>query len=146
MDNQPVIELLSYRISNIRLQHFNELNEVNNLDPKIGDISANIGVSEDKEIAQIELSTSVAARSKNNDIQRAISMTVVGQFKINEKINHIDYLRVNGTAILFPYLRTFISVVSSLDNEDAIVIPTVNTNNFTSESEWWNFIGTKRFL
>ncbi|AMB94975.1 hypothetical protein CYJ28_02655 [Aerococcus sanguinicola] len=62
-------------------------------------------------------------------------MTVVGQFKINEKINHIDYLRVNGTAILFPYLRTFISVVSSLDNEDAIVIPTVNTNNFTSESE-----------
>ncbi|MDK7049411.1 protein-export chaperone SecB [Aerococcus sanguinicola] len=135
MDNQPVIELLSYRISNIRLQHFNELNEVNNLDPKIGDISANIGVSEDKEIAQIELSTSVAARSKNNDIQRAISMTVVGQFKINEKINHIDYLRVNGTAILFPYLRTFISVVSSLDNEDAIVIPTVNTNNFTSESE-----------
>ena len=46
------------------------------------------------------------------------------------------FLVINGTAIVFPYLRSTISMVSSLDSEDVIVLPTINTTTlFNSKPE-----------
>lgn len=63
---------------------------------------------------------------------RVISVEITGQFIINEENEDKaeEYIRLNGTAILMPYLRAFVSVLTSLDNNDAIVLPTINTHNF----------------
>ena len=50
--------------------------------------------------------------------------------EINEKTEAKKHLSVNGTAILFPYLRSIVSILSSLDNSNAIVLPTINTHSF----------------
>ena len=41
-----------------------------------------------------------------------------------------EVLSVNGTAILYPYVRAITSVVTSQDTDPAIILPTVNTLNF----------------
>lgn len=39
-------------------------------------------------------------------------------------------IRVNGTALLYPYVRSVISTLSSVDSESAILLPTLNTHIF----------------
>ena len=36
------------------------------------------------------------------------------------------YLAQNGSAMLFPYVRSIISVLTTLDGPSAVVLPTVN--------------------
>ena len=70
---------------------------------------------------------------------RVADISVIGYFEINPEVEQEEieqYLVQNGTAILFPYLRTTISFITSLDNEKAIIIPTINTIGlFEEESE-----------
>lgn len=122
----PVIELSSYRITNLTFKHYENKKDLEEFKEKHGELKADIGLTEDKKDALLKLSTTVVDESNS----RVIEMTLAGQFSVNtdEKID--TYLSQNGTAILMPYLRTFISIISSLDNENSIVLPTVNTKNF----------------
>ena len=58
---------------------------------------------------------------------------VSGYFTINSESEQENYLVVNGAAIIFPYLRSAISMVSSLDSSDAVLIPTVNILSLLEE-------------
>ncbi|WP_429966842.1 hypothetical protein [Enterococcus sp. AZ058] len=61
-----------------------------------------------------------------------IKLSVSGYFELNEDYSEEEVERalvVNGTAIVFPYIRSMISMLSSLDSESAIILPTINTNN-----------------
>lgn len=40
---------------------------------------------------------------------------------------------VNATAILYPYLRSIVTMVTGLDNSNSIILPTVNLRNFSTE-------------
>lgn len=65
----------------------------------------------------------------------SINIEVAGYFIINSQDEPeilSNYLVINGTAILFPYIRSMISMLSSLDSENAIILPTINTNNLLS--------------
>nr|WP_054750988.1 protein-export chaperone SecB [Lacticaseibacillus thailandensis] len=52
-------------------------------------------------------------------------------FDISEELTNKDdigrALAVNGTAILFPYVRGIISMVTGLDSAHTILLPTINT-------------------
>lgn len=61
-----------------------------------------------------------------------IKLSVNGFFELNDDYSEDElekFLVVNGTAIVFPYIRSMISMLSSLDAEDAIILPTINTNS-----------------
>ena len=129
---KPVIEFKKYRIKNIDYRAVDDVEELTNYDEKNGKISLSVGLNESKEKAQLTVSTCVA------DVEnlRVADISIMGYFEINpeveqEEIEH--YLVQNGTAILFPYLRTTISFITSLDNENAIVIPTINTMGLFEE-------------
>nr|WP_279384907.1 protein-export chaperone SecB [Lacticaseibacillus manihotivorans] len=42
-------------------------------------------------------------------------------------------LTVNGTAILFPYVRSTISMVTGLDSAQTVLLPTIRTTDLFSE-------------
>lgn len=131
---EPVIKFLGYSIDRLiytKDQEGLEEEFKEHKDGKMG-ISLEYGVTEDLKNGTVGLSVRLIDDEKDMNI----SLKITGQFEINQ-IEDIDeihqFLSVNGTAIIYPYVRSVISMVSSLDSEQAVVLPTINTTNFRNE-------------
>ncbi|CNA79854.1 Preprotein translocase subunit SecB [Streptococcus pneumoniae] len=66
---------------------------------------------------------------------KKISVTVIGYFEINIDENITDILYVNGTAILYHYLRSIVSTVSAIDSSEAMLLPTINVLELLDKSQ-----------
>ncbi|HGJ3153524.1 hypothetical protein [Streptococcus pneumoniae] len=49
--------------------------------------------------------------------------------------NITDILYVNGTAILYHYLRSIVSIVSAIDSSEAMLLPTINVLELLDKSQ-----------
>ena len=125
-NNKPVIELEGYRITSVDFTGYDTLEELEELHLSSWKISASVTIDSEIENARLQLGTIVV----DEDNLRTIEVELTGYFIINEKTEAKKHLSVNGTAILFPYLRSIVSILSSLDNSNAIVLPTINTHSF----------------
>lgn len=128
--SEPVIVFNGYEIQHYRF----ERKKQDNIEQKKEDplsVSVESGTTDDLEQGRINIQVLY-------DLPEvAIDIKVSGYFDINvaeksEKIS--EYLVVNGTAIVFPYVRSMVSMLSSLDSEKAIILPTINTTNFLEKS------------
>ncbi|RRR91768.1 hypothetical protein CWI03_06570, partial [Streptococcus pneumoniae] len=63
-----------------------------------------VGHTDDYSHGAVKLSVSLV----DKDVMKKISVTVIGYFEINIDENITDILYVNGTAILYPYLRSIV--------------------------------------
>ncbi|EQA3617427.1 hypothetical protein ACX1RF_002027 [Listeria monocytogenes] len=126
---EPVIEFDAYEIinleyKNVENQRIEELeNESSNIQRTI-----KIGLSEDVTFGAVKLHISVV----DNENNREINLEILGKFIINGELSKHEaslYLGTNGVAILYPYARSIISFISTLDSENAIVLPTINTSD-----------------
>lgn len=127
--NKPVISFEKYEIINI---NYTKSDDFENKEPEIN-TQVSAGITEEKDAGKIEITVNVS----DPDCNRIITVQVRGFFLINEESEMEQremYLAQNGTAILYPYVRSIISMISSLDCESAILIPTVNTQK-TNEEE-----------
>lgn len=91
------------------------------------------GITEDKKNAIVILNVKV----KDIELGRYIECEVLGEFSINDNIDESNIentLGINGVALIYPYVRTIISIISTLDSEKAILIPTINTNIYKESS------------
>ena len=120
-DRKPVIEFEAYRIINIDYKVYDDLKDLEEFAEDMSALSAWVGIDEEEEHAQIKLKTVVS----DEDNLRSITVEVAGAFKINDKKDVKSRLTSNGTAILLPYLRSIVSMVSSFDNKNAILLPTL---------------------
>ena len=91
------------------------------------EVSVGTAVSDDESKGQVRISVT-ACDIKNNRMVKAV---VLGFFGLGDIGNKEQILAVNGTAILYPYIRAIISTVTTQDNLPAIILPTVNTNIFS---------------
>lgn len=127
---KPVIYLQKYEIEEIKLLRHVDMSG----DEKALNLDLNIGTTESKKEGKVVLS------SKILDIEnkRELFVKLAGYFEINiDKIgdeNPSKFLAINGTSIIYPYLRSFVSMLSSLDSKEAIVLPTVNVLELLRES------------
>lgn len=129
---KPVIELKGYRILEMKYKRDTELTDENVFIPDF-----KFGLNEDFTRGQVII------EAKVNDVtnQREVFVSLEGQFKINkeeldedgEKIQEV--LALNGTSILFPYLRSTVSFLSTMDSQDALLIPTVNVFDILKNSK-----------
>lgn len=58
-----------------------------------------------------------------------IAMSLEGYFEFDsgvDKLTRDTFLRINAPTILYPYCRSFISMVSSFDSETAVILPVIN--------------------
>lgn len=120
-DRKPVIEFEAYRIINIDYKVYDDLKDLEEFTEEKSELSVWCGINEEEDHAQIKLKTVVS----DKDNLRSITVEVAGAFKINDKKDVKSYLTSNGTAILLPYLRSIVSMVSSFDNKNAILLPTL---------------------
>ena len=113
--NNPVISLENYYLKEIHLQRLKDEDEA-------GQFGIKIGV--DDSFEHINLIIKI---STNEEV---ILVDMVGYFKFSDDIKLEEkekFLHLNGAAILYPYIRAYISTITSFNkNGSAIIIPTVN--------------------
>ncbi len=124
---EPVLEFKGYHIKEI-IYNDEIPKEIENKDEKGSSVQRTIeaGITEDKKRANINIKMDVIDFKRN----RSISVRIGGIFNINGDFSEDEikrYLGINGVAILYPYVRSIISMISSLDSTSAIVIPTIST-------------------
>ncbi|MDM8332042.1 MULTISPECIES: protein-export chaperone SecB [Limosilactobacillus] len=86
------------------------------------------GVSDDKKHGQV---TFLVEFNDDKEVAHGI-LQLVGQFDLRDNLSEEDiaiFLGQNGSAILYPYVRSVISMVTSLDNNHVQILPTLNFAN-----------------
>jgi preprotein translocase subunit SecB len=139
----PIFEFKGYSISNL-IYSKSKIEGMEFTDPDENvEFDASLGFTEDFSKGKLGLKVQLA--SKDND--SFLILDVDGFFDINigllkdDEGNERDISDVhqifmaNATAILYPYLRSIVSVVTGLDNSNNIILPTINLRNFTSETK-----------
>lgn len=116
---EPAISLEKYEIE--ELSYCRTL-DVSDFESKNLQVELESGLTSDEKSARVTL----RAKFIDSDSLRKVTATINGYFNVNVEENIHEFVIVNGTAILFPYLRSAMSMVSTLDSEDAVLIPTVN--------------------
>jgi preprotein translocase subunit SecB len=89
----------------------------------------------DKKNATFKLLLDIIISEKNNELN--IEVSSEGTFSYNdlsdEKLNSFLYL--NAPAILFPYLRAYITSLTALSGVSPIVLPTLNLSGLKNDLE-----------
>lgn len=123
-NNNPVISFENYLISEMKFRKLSDEDEKN----KFG---INIGVDESKKFVKLKVFLST-----ERDI---IEVEMIGEFEFSDEIKEEEktkFLKINGAAILYPYVRAYISNISSFDKEALpIIIPTVNFQQIYENDE-----------
>ena len=131
---EPVIKFESYNIDKFIYSH----NPIEDMDFK-EDFNLDISPSltDDLSSGLLTVEAKIKAKDKYIFIRLRAFFSIGQQLKEEGVQENIErFLVINGTAIVFPYLRSTISLVSSLDSEDVIVLPTINTTTlFNSKPE-----------
>jgi len=76
-----------------------------------------------KKTFDLTLVISISDDSKNINIE----IETIGYFEFKEDLSNLpDYFSVNAPALIFPYIRAYISLVTSISGIDSIILPTLN--------------------
>ncbi|EIP8075184.1 protein-export chaperone SecB [Enterococcus faecalis] len=51
----------------------------------------------------------------------------------DDKEEILNFLGLNGSAILLPYVRAIVSMLTTLDSNQAIVLPTINVMDLLNQ-------------
>ena len=127
----PVIQFKRYEVEKI---NYIILNEDESTKSKMKFLVSG-ALSDDSEVGVVTLDISLPQKEQ----KRKIDVIISGYFTFREdltsdKEKH-QYLGVNGTAILLPYLRAIVSMVTVLDKNESIVFPTLNVSELMKLSE-----------
>lgn len=120
---EPVLQFEGYQIEKIIYEKNIETSDENNIN-----VEVSTGLNSERDKGKVELSINVLESNEN----RKLEISLVGFFTFSnvDDDKKTEILAINGTAILYPYIRSVASMVTSQDSSPAIILPTVNTINF----------------
>lgn len=130
------MEFVNFQIKEINYQLDVDINQ-DDLSFEIS--SPNISDENIEKIHELEIKIFISDVDEN--YKRKIELTIVGNFRFESKgdFNNKelqDLIRKNGTAILMPYIRSFVSNITSFDNSTSpILLPTINAFNLVDSTE-----------
>lgn len=129
------MEVASFQGYSIRdIKHHKSLKNLENTlsDKDMLKVSSEINVTPDMKQAKLQLK--ILCHAPNAEM----NLELWGYFTLTTKLerNEItDYLGLNGVALLLPYARSIISIVSVLDGKDALLMPTVDVLGLLKSTE-----------
>lgn len=135
---QSVMRFENFRILEIEYKFVDEMEE-DNLTFKVK--TSNIELDNVNESHDLFVKLEMQDKNESKSYNRKIIVAVQGIFSFENTENTDikvmeNLLRVNGTAILMPYIRTLISNLTAFDNStDHILLPTINVNSLLEDSE-----------
>lgn len=102
------------------------------------DIKNEIQLEPNTKFAVVKIKCNIFKNSKSNNYPFTISVDIVGMFHYEDNMERrelISLLENNGTAILFPYLRSHISFLTSNSGIPMLMLPTINVANLIKHKQ-----------
>lgn len=127
----PAIQIKAYRITNVNYHQYDTEAEISALKSDKTELQKNglemrYSISRDDDIGIIEMTTNLLFEEQ----KKMINITVNGLFHYREDINDNEekkkLLMINGAAMIYPYLRSTVSMIVSMDNPLTTVLPSLN--------------------
>lgn len=123
--NDSKVEFKGYSISKLEMKKIEESKEQKEENFEIKtEYFQNI---KDKLSYKLVMKLSIITKRKE------ISMDLEGHFKFDNKFDDQlveEFLRINGSMILYPYCRAIISSITNLDSDDSIILPVINFKDY----------------
>ncbi|WP_323705340.1 hypothetical protein [Mammaliicoccus sciuri] len=134
---KAIMNFESFRIKKIDylVNNMNDRNESNDS----ASLTLNAGTSEIDEEGTARLELELNIEDKGLDYDRTIKVVVIAIFNFeNSESTSNEYLenllRINGTAIVLPYIRSLISNLTGFDNStDHVLLPALNVEGMFKE-------------
>lgn len=132
----PVISFDGYRIKNLSYSTYLEdkfKQKSLDLEKKAG-IKVSAGMTSKETNGRVEITTQFS--NENRFVIGEISM--YGYFSFKEGLSSEEkqqYLATNGSAMLYPYIRTIVSMITALDDSEVSVLPTLNFRDMFNSQE-----------
>ncbi len=126
--SDPVIKIMSYRISDIEYHQYHSKEEIDSLEKEIkkSDINMSYGIDKESNTGKILMTAHIF----NKEQKKVVDIGVTGFFKFRKDIDKFKdkqkYLMMNGSAMLYPYLRSTVSMIMAMDNPMTTILPTLN--------------------
>lgn len=126
--SDPVIKIMSYRISDIEYHQYHLKEEIDSLEKEIkkSDINMSYGIDKKSNTGKILMTAHIF----NKEQKKVVDIGVTGFFKFRKDIDKFKdkqkYLMMNGSAMLYPYLRSTVSMIMAMDNPMTTILPTLN--------------------
>lgn len=87
-----------------------------------------------KENSKFELELGVLIEEPNNNFKAEITAIGIYSFDIELQDENLDkFFYQNATAILFPYIRAYITTLTSLSGISPVILPTLNLSKLGPE-------------
>ena len=83
----------------------------------------------------LELGIIIGDINQSNDLPFYINVRIKGFFELSEEEKAYDLMRVNATAIMYPYLRSTVTSLTALGNINPIILPTINLVQMFQDSQ-----------
>lgn len=123
---KPKISFENYIVTEIILKQLDEKDKENK--NKFG---ISIGIDEKLEYVKL--------RIKNSTEKRYLEVEMIGKFKFEKGMSKQEkekFLKINGASILYPYIRAYISTITSFNKEgSAVILPTINFASFYEDEK-----------
>jgi preprotein translocase subunit SecB len=90
-------------------------------------------ILEDKKLFELELTTKL-----KSDDGLKVSVKIIGLFEFKEVLKIEDlsnYFYINAPAIIFPYIRSYISALTALSGCSTIILPPMNVSSLGKHLE-----------
>lgn len=128
MENLSKFQFKGYRIN----KSFIELKEKSNFDNlKIG-FSVSGLVHKNDNTFYLTLNVEILNEEKDLEIQiEAVGKYAFEDFDESKEISNFFY--INSSAILFPYIRAYISTLTNLSGNRSVTLPTMNLTNLAED-------------
>lgn len=119
------ISFRGYMIKSLIYKHIDDESELSEEEKKKFDLNSSFGYNKKEKTGVVKEKINIYNKNKKS----LINLEIMANFSINEedddeKIKTL--LAQNGSAMLYPYLRTIVSLVTALDSSDTTVLPSIN--------------------
>ncbi|MFT8633423.1 MAG: protein-export chaperone SecB [Liquorilactobacillus ghanensis] len=135
MLQEPYIKLKAYKIMNLSYSNtlINKKNKKNNFS-----LVPNLKVRKDKKNGILNVKVDLVKFINEKNCLEVL-IEIDGIFEISNELysdeaKMVNVLYVNGTAMLYPYVRAIISMITGLDSTTTVLLPTINTLDLLKEA------------
>lgn len=86
-----------------------------------------------REKGQFHINIDIEINDSENSFSLKMFAVGVFEFEVEKEEYLLNFMSINGPAIIFPYIRSFVSSFTSLSGFDTITLPTLNLSGFKDE-------------
>lgn len=86
-----------------------------------------------REKGQFHINIDIEINDSENSFLLKMFAVGIFEFEVEKEEYLLNFMSINGPAIIFPYIRSFISSFTSLSGFDTITLPTLNLSGFKDD-------------